>query len=277
MSSARDWCSARLMGQPLIVDDRPWVVVDTETDGLDARRHRITEFAAVVIHADTVVESRWSWALPDGDERLSATVCALDEPLRHGVVVGHNLSFDLDFLCRCGATSRFALAHPARWLCTMRLAGGRSLSSLARSLSIVPVSPHTATGDAETLALILGTLLAACRRHGLPLVSDLEAATRGSPAPRPARGTQTADGWLQVLAELDVVAPMSFTGGAANPAVSAVKRHLASPILGPRDPAELELAVRILRDAGVTANVLQRLLDEACSDGVDILGERIDT
>jgi len=114
------------------LSDTPYVVVDTETTGLDAQVDRVVEIAAlrfeggrVTDRFETLVdperdippESSEHHHLTDSDIEGSPPLAALDEPLLDFVgtdlIVAHNAAFDRQFV---------AVINGRRWVCSMRAA-----------------------------------------------------------------------------------------------------------------------------------------------------------
>ena len=101
-----------------------------------------------------------------------------------GVLVGHNVGFDLSFLERNG------LPSGAQWLDTADLASmllpsapSYALQRLAADEGIVPESAHRALDDALTCAAVLGTLAARARSLAPPLLEEARSyATAMGPA-----------------------------------------------------------------------------------------------
>jgi ATP-dependent Lhr-like helicase len=165
-----------------------FVVIDCETTGLHpSGGHRIVELAMLDIDADGEVADRFSTLLRI-DRRLEAgwvhgissselaDAPSFEEILgevsarfRGRILVAHNARFDRAFLEseleRCGID-----VSPLPILCTMDLAsrlavGGvrRRLEDCRADLDVSGVVGHTALGDAEVAARILGEYL---RRYG---------------------------------------------------------------------------------------------------------------
>ncbi len=71
------WCSRGLSGERLRDGARRWVVVDTETTGLDPARHHLREVATVILNDEMVPVSEASWCAEDGDDVLAALMTRL--------------------------------------------------------------------------------------------------------------------------------------------------------------------------------------------------------
>ena len=181
------------------IADVPFVVTDTETTGTKAASNRIIEIGAVKVVGGEIVD-RFSQlvnpecAIPGRIQRLTgiSTAMVFDEPtaadvlpryldfLGEGVLVAHNLPFDLRFLnAELARLGRPTL--PNQTLCTLRLArrllrGLRSkgLTAVAEFYGISIHGRHRALGDAEATAEILLRLLERLQaEHAVETVEEL--------------------------------------------------------------------------------------------------------
>ncbi len=192
-------------------DDSPaaevrFVVLDSETTGLDPRRDRLVTIGAVVVRSgEILLEDSFEALLKVAYNTSSVTVhgvtreqaeAGLDEAeavaafvryLRDGVIVGHHIGHDIAVLS--AATERhfgFALAN--RHLDTMELtlhlerdgafAGmppirSFSLDALCALFGVVPHDRHTAPGDAFLTAQVFLKLLRLAERCGRTLLGPL--------------------------------------------------------------------------------------------------------
>ena len=176
-----------------------FVVLDTESTGLDPRRdHLITIGAVAVRDGEILLDDSFEALLRLDYNRSSVTVHGItrdqsldgmEEPqalalfldyLRDGVIVGHHIGHDIGFLN--GACERhFRLTLRNRSLDTMDLAlrlndagafherpmaEGFSLDALCAMFGIAPHDRHTAGGDAFLTAQIFLRLLRASRGAG---------------------------------------------------------------------------------------------------------------
>ncbi|MEO5899764.1 MAG: exonuclease domain-containing protein [Ilumatobacteraceae bacterium] len=178
-----------------------YAVVDTETSGLSADRHRLLQVGVVVVDADGEVLTRWSslvrprrrWFYRVGPTRIhgihrrdvrhappAAEVVRRVAELLHGArFVAHNSDFDVAFLERAAAREGVVLpiVEP---LCTLRLSRrldperqlSHRLGDVADRYDVALLRPHDALADAEATAAILPHLL---RAHAA-LVADAELA-----------------------------------------------------------------------------------------------------
>jgi DNA polymerase III subunit epsilon len=172
-----------------------FAVVDLETSGLDATRHRILQVAVVLTSFDGTVVREWSSAVRPGLHRVGArqihgitrrslrgapkageVLTQLADELQGHVVVAHNAPFDLGFLQRAYRRAH----HPwpvEQWVCTATLSREldpdrtrtHRLADLCERYGVDPGRAHDARSDAAATAGVLPHLL---RELG---VADLEA------------------------------------------------------------------------------------------------------
>jgi DNA polymerase-3 subunit epsilon len=182
-----------------------FVVVDTETSGLDPRLDRIVTIGAVgVLNGEIVLEDRFA-SLVRVDDPGAVTVHgvtpadtrrgvderdALEAFLAYvadGVIVGHHIGHDL---------ATFDAAYERHWgarllnrsLDTMDLTlwlerdgafAGQppfrefTLDALCERFGVIPHDRHTATGDAFLTAQVLLRLLSLAARHGRTRLRDI--------------------------------------------------------------------------------------------------------
>ncbi len=185
-------------------DDAPladvrFVVLDSETTGLDYRTDRIVTIGAVAVHAGEILIADSFAALLKVERNTSAVTvhgttrdesrAGLEEPealarfleyARDGVIVGHHIGHDV---------GTFDAAYERHWgmrllnrsLDTMDLTlhlerdgafANRppirqfTLDALCGMFGVVPHDRHTATGDAFITAQVLLRLLKLAARHG---------------------------------------------------------------------------------------------------------------
>lgn len=172
-------------------DEIRFVVLDTETTGLDPRRDRIITIGAVAVRGREIhLADSFEIMLKVAYNSASVTVHGitreeardgLDEPealeqflpyLRDGVIVGHHILHDIETLnAACERGFGFRLRN--RFLDTMDLAlhlqadgqipkdalQGFSLDALCDYFAVPPHDRHTAGGDAWITALVFLRLL----------------------------------------------------------------------------------------------------------------------
>ena len=192
-------------------DDTPadrvrFVVLDTETTGLDPRRDSIITIGAVALQAGEIVLSdSFEAMLKVAYNKSSVTVHGItrdearegmDEPdaieefvryLRDGVIVGHHIDHDVTALSNA-FERHFGQRLQNRALDTMDLtlhlendgafaggptAGGFSLDALCTLFGVAPHDRHTAGGDAFITALIFLRLLRLGKKFGRDTLAAL--------------------------------------------------------------------------------------------------------
>jgi len=185
-------------------DDTPasqvrFILLDTETTGLDPRRDRIITIGALAVcNGEILLDDSFEVMLKIAYNNSSVTVHGItrdealegmDEPealqlfldyLRDGVIVGHHIGHDIQAL-NCACERHFGITLRNRHLDTMDLtlhlnddgafanrpmAHGFSLDALCDMFGIAAHDRHTAGGDAFLTAQIFLRLLRAARGVG---------------------------------------------------------------------------------------------------------------
>ncbi len=181
------------------IDDVRFVVLDTETTGLDPYTDRIITIGAVAVHnGDILLEDSFEALLKMSENSSSVTVhgvtrdesrAGMEEPqalerfleyLRDGVIVGHHIGHDVAALDQaCGRHWGIPIFN--RVLDTMNLAlhfqkagafSGRpplrrfTLDALCDVFGVIPHDRHTAAGDAFITAQVFLRLRRLALRHG---------------------------------------------------------------------------------------------------------------
>lgn len=182
-----------------------FVVLDTETTGLDPRRDRLITIGAVVVQSDEIVlADSFEALLKIAYNTASVTVHGitraeardgLDEPealekflayLRDGVIVGHHILHDIETL-NAACERHFGFHLRNRYLDTMDLTlhlqadgvltsdaiQGFSLDALCDLFGVQSHDRHTAGGDAFITALIFLRLLRLSRKYERNTLSSL--------------------------------------------------------------------------------------------------------
>jgi DNA polymerase-3 subunit epsilon len=181
------------------IDTVRFVVLDSETTGLDPRKDRLITIGAVAMVGGEVLLEDSFEALLKVDYNSSAVTVhgvtreesrsGLDEPealerflayLKDGVIVGHHIGHDVETF-NAGYERHFGFRMKNRSLDTMALTlhlerdgafAGReqirefSLDSLCTLFSVIPHDRHTAPGDAFMTALVFQRLLRLAAKHG---------------------------------------------------------------------------------------------------------------
>lgn len=178
-----------------------FAVVDVETSGLDARRHRVLQLAVVTVDARGTVLDEWDsfirlrWPLGrvgpthihgitrpmlKHAPRVDAVLDELAERIGDSLFVAHNARFDGEFLLNATRRSHTrGLDTLDRRLCTLRMSRrldpqhseSHRLVDLCARYGVAIDRPHDARSDALATAGVLPHLLKA---HEITDVEDLE-------------------------------------------------------------------------------------------------------
>ena len=185
----------------MLLEDATFVVTDTETTGTRADEDRLIEIGAVKIRGGAVVGTFQQLIDPErhvpgritritglstaavfGEPTAAAVLPAFLDFLGDGVLVAHNLPFDLRFLqAELERAGLPPIENEA--VCTLRLARrllpslpSRGLTALTQHFGITNSARHRALGDAEATAELLVRFLDRLRSgFGLTTVEDLVA------------------------------------------------------------------------------------------------------
>lgn len=183
-----------------------FVVVDTETTGLDPRRDRVITIGAIAVRGgEILLDDSFEVMLKVAYNLSSVTVhgitrdeasSGMDEPealglflayLGDGVIVGHHIGHDIEVL-NCACERQFNLTLRNQSLDTMdlalrlqdagafsnrRMAAGFSLDALCDMFGVVPHDRHTAGGDAFLTATVFLHLLPAARSAGFNTLASV--------------------------------------------------------------------------------------------------------
>jgi len=194
-----------------VADDTPaatvrFVVLDTETTGLDPRRDKIITIGALAVRdGEILLDDAFEVLLKLAYNNSSVTVHGItrdetaggmEEPeavaefldyLRDGVIVGHHIGHDIQAL-NCACERHFNLTLRNRSLDTMDLAlhlsddgafagramaQGFSLDALCEMFGIAMHDRHTAGGDAFLTAQVFLRLLRAAKTVGRHTLASL--------------------------------------------------------------------------------------------------------
>src|SRR5215216_1912808 len=209
-------------GAPLLSLDA--VVIDTETTGLDPRKARVIELAAVRISAGKLIaDETIRQLLRPADEMIPAETTRIhgiddamvaESPLfaeawprfnaylGQAVVIGHTVGFDLAMLKRECDLAGLSWTRP-RTLDTRLLAqiaapelAGYTLEKLAAWLGVEVADRHSALGDAVTTARVFLALLPKLRDHGIRTVAEAE---RACLALTSVLDDQARAGWIEAV------------------------------------------------------------------------------
>ncbi|HKV85727.1 MAG TPA: exonuclease domain-containing protein, partial [Ktedonobacterales bacterium] len=207
-----------------------FAVLDVETTGLAAGRHRLIEVGAVIVKGGEIGAS-FSRLINPG-RRLPQFISQFTGISQHMVnrakpaalvlphlrdfigerpIVGHNIGFDLSFLAYeadlCGIAPAFAtsgvdtIALARRYLTGMRRA---RLDRVAAALHLPVRDRHRALPDATITAQVFILLLARAQQEGCATLEDLfrvldgmAPSTVSLPAPRPTGSIYLNPAWRQ--------------------------------------------------------------------------------
>jgi len=180
------------------VGDVRFVVLDSETTGLDPRKDRIVTIGAVVVQGgEILLEDQFEALLKVAYNTSAVTVHGvtrddsvhgLEEPealvqfltyLKDGVIVGHHIGHDVQTF-NAGYERHFGFSMQNRSLDTMDLTlhlekdgafanreqiRSFSLDALCGMFHVIPRDRHTAAGDAFLTAQIFQRLLRLAAKH----------------------------------------------------------------------------------------------------------------
>jgi len=174
---------------PRALADATFAVVDVETTGLSARKHKILQVAVVLARADGTVLDRWvSYIRPrflwftrlgpthihgitrrdlQGAPALDSVVAEVARRIDGTVLTAHNLGFDRAFLRASARKTGHSLRHDGE-VCTLVLARrldptnewSHKLGDLCERYAVTLDHAHDALADAEATARLLPYLLA---------------------------------------------------------------------------------------------------------------------
>ncbi|MEO5924278.1 MAG: 3'-5' exonuclease [Bryobacteraceae bacterium] len=181
------------------VDEVRFILLDSETTGLDPRKDRLITIGAVsVIAGDILLEDGYESMLKIQYNSSAVTVhgvtreesqAGIEEPqaleefmdyLRDGIIVGHHIKHDVDTF-DVGYERHWGFQMSNRSLDTMALAlrleadgafAGQdpfrsfSLDELCDRFGVIPHDRHTAPGDAFMTALVFQRLLRYAKHAG---------------------------------------------------------------------------------------------------------------
>jgi DNA polymerase-3 subunit epsilon/CBS domain-containing protein len=211
-----------LGGAPLLGLDA--VVIDTETTGLDPRKARVIELAAVRLSAGKLVDDgSFRQLIRPGDEKIPAATIEIHgiddaavatapsfadvwagfrEYLGSRIVIGHTIGFDLAVWKRECDEAGLPWIRP-RTLDTRLLAeiaapklAGYALEKLAAWLDIDVADRHRALGDAVMTARVFLGLVPKLRDHGIRTVAEAERACHALTA---VLDDQVRSGWVEAV------------------------------------------------------------------------------
>jgi len=180
-----------------------FAVVDVETSGLNARRHRLLQLAVITVDAEGEVLDEWDsyiklrWPLGrigpthihgitrpmlKQAPKMHAVLDELSQRIGDSLFVAHNARFDGEFLVNAARRSHLPpsdLARFERRLCTLRMSRrldpdrlqSHRLGDLCDRYGVSLTRPHEARSDALATAAVLPHLL---RAHEVTDLADLD-------------------------------------------------------------------------------------------------------
>jgi DNA polymerase-3 subunit epsilon len=187
----------------LALVDQRFAVIDVETSGLSARRHRILQIGIVTVDGRGHIVDEWSsdvrphlWRVGPRNVHgltirrlrrapsLRSLVPELTNRLDGSVLVAHNAGFDWAFVSRGLRRAGYQPPDALR-LCTLHLsrsldpamAASHRLADLCARHGVTLVHAHDALADARATAELLPHLL---RASGAQALDELHVAVRGS-------------------------------------------------------------------------------------------------
>lgn len=156
-----------------------FVAIDTETTGLDSRKDKIIEIAAVKFSYDGIIDTFSSFINPlrdfsieiqhlTGISQKDVINAPLFEEVKDdykqflgdGFLIGHNVKFDINFLHEnhCILNNKMIDTLDLSNILLSEVSS-YSLGSLTRSLNIPHIGAHRALGDAKATALLFLDLI----------------------------------------------------------------------------------------------------------------------
>ena len=200
------YCFVSTWSDETPIDAVRFVVLDSETTGLNPRTDRLITIGAVAVcDGDIILDDAFDALLKVGENTPAVTVhgvtrdearAGLEEPealerflgyLRDGVIVGHHIGHDIGTL-DAGYERHWGFQLTNRSLDTMDLTlhlerdgafQGRppirhfTLDSLCEMCGVAPHDRHTASGDAFLTAQVFLRLLRLAARHGRTTLGQL--------------------------------------------------------------------------------------------------------
>jgi DNA polymerase-3 subunit epsilon len=241
----------------------PFAVLDTETTGFNfATNDRIIEMSIVLLDDELAFEREFTWLvnaqrdvgrtdihgikpgwLPSAPT-FAEIAPTIAEALSGRILVGHNVSFDRNFLVAEFARLGFDIdIYPEAWLDTMRLAkdfvkgqSGNSLAALCDEFGITNELAHSALSDTYATAQLLreivsskdGLLKAISNGFIAQKWPDLQINEPHMNCPRPEAATPSQRSLVQVLFES---LPERGLGREPSEYINALSRALADGVV----------------------------------------------
>lgn len=179
----------------LPLESLDYVIVDTETTGLNVKRDEIVQIGAVRIVDGKVLDGdsferlvnpgrpipKESIRFHGITDEMVAHAPGIDEMLAEfldyagdAVLVGHNIAFDLSFMNRAGNVPNPSLDTMLLSIAAFPARRDHTLDSLSGHFDEIVEGRHTALGDADLTARIFLKLLPEIRRVGAATFGDAQ-------------------------------------------------------------------------------------------------------
>lgn len=179
----------------LAMENLEYVVVDTETTGLNVKRDEIVQIAAVrIVDGKLLVGDSFERLVNPGrpipkesirfhgiTDDMVAHAPGIEEMLAEfldyagdAILVGHNIAFDLSFMNRAGAVPNPSLDTMLLSIAAFPGRRDHTIDSLSEHFDEVVDDRHTALGDADLTARIFLRLLPDIRRAGATTFGDAQ-------------------------------------------------------------------------------------------------------
>ncbi|HEX2312796.1 MAG TPA: DEDDh family exonuclease [Thermomonospora sp.] len=273
-----------------------WALIDVETSGLRADRHRVLSLAVLTVGADGNPVREFATLLdPDCDpgpvhihgltrerlrgaptfDRIAGRVAAL---LENRIMVAHNAHFDYGFLAREFARAGARLPVERR-LCTVALnrrigppTPDMRLGTLAAHYGVTRRRAHDALDDTRVLAGVLRGSLAAAAELGLTLPLVTCPPKNGAGHPPPVRKVPCAfrcPGLMAAGGPLVQGMKVAFTGDTVTPREDLAARASAAG-LNVMTTVSRFTSVLVTNDPGSGSAKARRALAE----GLPVIDER---
>lgn len=179
--------------------ERPIVIVDLETTGLSPHKHKITEIAAVKIINNEIIEEFQTLINPEtqiprfitkltgitndmvkDQPKIKEVLPQLKQFIGDSLIVGHNISFDYNFLQEnFWRHENFLLTNDT--LCTMKLARrmhndlpSKKLSMICEYYGLVNEQAHRAMSDVKATYGILNNMLNRLSKKAIQKFEDVK-------------------------------------------------------------------------------------------------------
>ena len=179
----------------LPMENLEYVIVDTETTGLNVKRDEIVQIGAVRIVDGKLLEGdsferlvnpgrpipKESIRFHGITDDMVAHAPGIEEMLTEfldyagdAVLVGHNIAFDLSFMNRAGVVPNASLDTMLLSIAAFPSRRDHTLDSLSAHFDEIVEDRHTALGDADLTARIFLRLLPDIRRAGATTFGDAQ-------------------------------------------------------------------------------------------------------